>query len=123
MIASRALMLLQAFVLLSATTFSTAQAAMISTPEYLAADQREGQIDRVRRILAQEHVQQQLMELGVAPEQANARVAALSPAELQLLNDRLDEMPAGGILELIGAVFVILLILEIVGVTNIFTAV
>jgi hypothetical protein len=123
MIASRALMLLQALVLLSATTFTTAQAAMISTPEYLAADQREGQLDRVRRILAQEHVQQQLMSLGVAPEQASARVAALSPAELQLLNDRLDEMPAGGILELIGAVFVILLILEIVGVTNIFTSV
>jgi len=62
-----------------------------------------------------------MVSLGVDPVQAQARVAAMSPAELNRLSAELDKLPAGGILALIGAVFVVLLILEITGVTHIFT--
>ena len=43
--------------------------------------------------------------------------------ELQQLADRLQDLPAGGdsALAVIGVVFLVLLILELVGVTNIFT--
>ena len=49
-----------------------------------------------------------------------ARVAALSTEELRQLKLQIDELPAGGLLAVIGVVFVVLLILELVGVTNIF---
>lgn len=118
----RCLVLIHALILVCASTFSTAQAAVISTPDYVAQASREGQLARVDAVLAQDEVRSQLEHYGVSPEEARARVAALSPAELQLLDQRMAEMPAGsGILGLIGAVFVVLLILELLGVTNVFS--
>ena len=62
-----------------------------------------------------------LVSLGVDPDQARARVAALTPAEALQLQNRIDALPAGaGALEVIGIVFLILLILELTGITNIF---
>jgi hypothetical protein len=41
-----------------------------------------------------------------------------------MLDARIDEMPTGsGVIGIVGAVFVVLLVLELVGVTNIFTAI
>ena len=66
-------------------------------------------------------VAERLVDLGVAPELVRSRVSALTYAELSQLDQRLDELPAGaGGLALIGAVFVVLPILELVGVINIF---
>ncbi|MBN7795455.1 PA2779 family protein [Parahaliea mediterranea] len=121
MITSRAVMLVHALVLVCATTFSSAQAAVFSTADYLSQADHGTHLARVEAALARDDVRQQLVALGVSPAQAEARIAALSPAELQQLNARMDEMPAGGILGLIGAVFIVLLILEIVGVTDVFS--
>jgi len=68
-----------------------------------------------------ESVQSQLVALGVDVEAAKVRVASLSDAELQQLDGRLAGLPAGaGLLEVVGIVFVVLLILELVGVIDIF---
>ncbi|TXS89879.1 hypothetical protein FV139_19325 [Parahaliea maris] len=121
MITARVLMLFQALILICATTLSTAQAAVMSTPDYVSESTREARLAQVNALLLREDVSQQLVALGVSQEDAMARVAALSPAELQQLGQRMDQLPAGsGILGLIGAVFVVLLILELVGVINIF---
>lgn len=121
---TRILCTVQAVVLLLVTTLGTAQAAVVSTADYLANESRAGQLSTVEAALARRDVQQQLEALGIPPEQALARVAALSPAELQLLHNKLGELPAGGsFLGLVGAVFIVLLILEIVGVTDIFSKV
>jgi hypothetical protein len=52
-------------------------------------------------------------------------VEALSARELNLLAQHIDELPAGagaeGVLAVIGVVFIVLLILELVGVTNVFS--
>ena len=69
-------------------------------------------------------VRAQFLERGVSPDEVDARIAALSTEELQTLSMQLDELPAGGsLLAVIGVVFVVLLILEMVGVTNVFTKV
>lgn len=96
----------------------TAQAAVIGTAEHLQATQSRADIVQLR-----ESVEQELLQLGVTNEDALARVAALSREELQLLADRIDELPAGGIAGTLGVVFIILLILELVGITDIFTAI
>jgi hypothetical protein len=51
-----------------------------------------------------------------------ARLARLTDSELRTLADRIDQAPAAGadILAVIGVVFVVLLILEAVGVIDVF---
>jgi hypothetical protein len=118
----RLLALFVAVSFLGVTSLQPAVAAMIGTETALAAQEREWQIDRVQAFLERDAVQQQMADLGVPPEAAAARVAGLTDAELAEINGRLDELPAGGsALAVIGVVFVVLLILELVGVTNIFT--
>lgn len=103
-----------------ATAVQPAAAAMMGTAE-LAPDVRSEQLDRVDRFLARDQVRDLLLAQGVAQEDARARVAALSDTELAMISSQLDELPAGaGGLALIGAVFVILVILEIVGAINLF---
>lgn len=101
---------------------TTASAGVIGTPEYLSATDRAGQIARIESTLSRADVQAQLVALGVDPADATARIAALSDAELNLMSGKLDQLPAGGdsFLAVIGIVFVVLLILEITGVTDIF---
>ncbi len=75
----------------------------------------------LQSFIMQEKVQQQLIQLGVNPDLAIARVASLTPAERQLLEKNIADLPAGaGVVEVIGIVFIVLLILELLGVTDIF---
>ena len=75
----------------------------------------------IQDFLLQESVQLQLQNMGVSPELAKARVAALTPMEQQLLQQKIVDLPAGaGVVEVIGIVFIVLLILELLGVTDIF---
>lgn len=79
------------------------------------------QDDAIQAFLARETVQQQLVHMGVNPELAMARVKALTPNERQLLEKNISDLPAGaGVVEVIGIVFIVLLILELVGVIDIF---
>lgn len=107
--------------LLVVTSVQPASAAMIGTGQAAASTMRVEQLDRIDKLLAQESVLQQFQHLGVSPVQAQARVQALTDVELNQLSNQLDDMPAGGsVVGLVGAVFVVLLILEIVGVIDIF---
>jgi len=113
--------LLLSLFLVCAGVTAPVNAAVIATGEAFATGSHESQIGKIQRQLNRADVQAAMVSLGVDPVQAQARVAALSPAGLDRLAAELDQLPAGGILALIGAVFVVLLILEITGVTNIFT--
>lgn len=114
-------------VLIGALLFSgiveQASAAVITTQEAMSADVRGAMEDEVRAAFARDDVRQAMERLGVDPADADARVAALSDAELLQLQGQVDQLPAGGVLAVIGVVFVVLLILELVGVTNIFNRV
>lgn len=99
-----------------------AQAAMLSTAELARQDLRQVQIDQVQTYLARDEVSAQLQQWGVAPEQAAERVAQLTDEELRELAQNLENAPAGGDgLALVGLIFVILLVLELLGVTNVFS--
>lgn len=101
-----------------------AQANMISTQAMLQQDQRSERLAHVRELLAQEQIAEQMIKLGVDPSQVQARVAALTDAQLQQLENRLTDLPAGaGAFAVIGVVFVILLVLEVVGAINLFNTV
>ena len=111
--------LLLAFALLSVQW--PAQAAMVGTGEVIA--QQQGALDRGQLLeaLAREDVRAQLQALGVNPAEARARIAALSDAELQSLAGKLHELPAGGdVLGLAVFLFLVLLVTDILGFTDIF---
>ena len=85
-------------------------------------DQRGELVSRIQAQLARDDVRAQFLARGVSPAEVDARIGALSTEELQMLSLHLDDLPAGGsVLAVIGVVFVVLLILELVGVTNVFT--
>lgn len=99
-----------------------AYASVITTDEYAQVESRSASEARVNDFLARDDVRAQLERLGVNPDDASARVSAMTPEELAQIDRRIGELPAGGdVIAVIGIVFVVLLILELVGVTNIFT--
>jgi|PlaIllAssembly_1097288.scaffolds.fasta_scaffold192126_1 hypothetical protein len=98
-----------------------AQAGIVGTLQAVQASTRAADLATVDAALARAEVRAQFAALGVAPEQVEARVAALTDAELRTLAGQMAELPAGGdALAVIGIVFLVLLILEAVGVIDIF---
>ncbi|WP_411832803.1 PA2779 family protein [Pseudoxanthomonas mexicana] len=104
-------------------TCTQAYAGVITTQQALSAEVRSATEQEVRTALARDDVRQAMQQLGVNPLDVDARIASLSDAELMQLQGEIDQLQAGGILAVIGVVFVVLLILELVGVTNIFSKV
>lgn len=99
---------------------SSAGAAIVSTGEATRLEAHQGRVVAVQAALARANIQQAMITLGVDPLEAQQRVASLSAQELSQLEGQLETLPAGGILGLIGGVFVVLLILELTGVIDIF---
>jgi len=111
------------FCLLGTSMMQPAVAAIISTETAIELENRQVQIDRISDVLAQENVQNMLVKMGVDPLQARIRVDALTNDELQILHNKLDQLPAGatGIVEVVGIVAIVLIILELLNVTNFFS--
>jgi len=98
-----------------------AHAEIIDTPTVLTATTRGEQLRKVEATLQRQDVAAQLEQLGVSAERVAERVDAMTDAELQAFATRLDQAPAGGdVFALVGLVFVVLIILELVGVIDIF---
>ncbi len=118
--------LLQQILLLSFVMSSlnnVAFARVITTEAALAIQRQEDSIERVGRFLMREDVQAALVRMGVDQSQAIERVQALTPSELAQLERHLNELPAGGtgVVEVLGIVVIVLIVLELLGVTNVFT--
>ena len=119
----RSTALLLAICIVTLPMMQTAQAAIIDTDTAIELAERSQQIDRVNEILARESVQSVMIKLGVDPADASARVASLTNDELQMLEENLAELPAGGVgvVEVVGIVAIVLIVLELLNVTNFFS--
>lgn len=95
------------------------QAAMLPT-EAMAPVQ--AQRNEIETFLGRDDVRRQLQQLGVDPQQARERVAALSDAEIAELKGRVGELPAAGsdLLGVLVFLFVLLLVTDILGLTKVF---
>jgi len=98
-----------------------AVAGVVSTAEAVAAARGENPRAVVDAAMARADVQGKLAELGVDAAAIEGRLAALSEQEVAKLAAQIESAPAGGdALAVIGIVFVVLIILELVGVIDIF---
>jgi hypothetical protein len=98
------------------------RAALIPTQALIESSSADSTRSQLRVMIARDDVRAELVRLGVDPAAAENRLATLTAEELQQLQGHMQDLPAGGsALAVIGVVFLVLLILELVGVTNIFT--
>ncbi len=102
-----------------------AQARMVSTDQIV--EQKVGSArERVADFLARDDVRAEIQSLGLAPNETEARVAALSDDEIRAIADRIDTLPAGqgAVGAVVGAaliVFIVLLITDLAGLTDVFS--
>jgi hypothetical protein len=117
---TRVAALLCALVLFGAAT-SPIHASMLGTGSLIEAEQSAVDRDRLLAQLEREEVRNQLQAMGVSAQAAAARVARMTDAEIRMLNERLDEMPAGaGALGVVLFIVLLLVITDALGITDIF---
>jgi len=100
---------------------SAVNAAMITGTDLVTQKQHQIDRDRLLQTLDREEVRAALIDNGVEPEMAKQRVMSMTAEEVSLMNQHMDELPAGaGILELALVAFLVLLFTDIMGYTDIF---
>lgn len=101
----------------------SAQASMVSTESALSSTQINADKETLQNLLARTDVRGQLQSLGVSPDEVEKRLDSLTAEEMASLHENIQQLPAGGD-GLVGAVvfiFVVLLITDILGLTDVFT--
>ncbi len=106
-----------------------AHASMIGTEAAIDASQAQQDRRRLHDVLNRDDVKAQLIARGVDPAQVQARVDSLTDQEVRTLTARMDKMPAGGdmldfdlgdVVDLAVLVFLVLLVTDILGFTNVY---
>ena len=99
-------------------------AGSIGTDYLVESDARSASLARIEALLVRGDVAEQLQKYGVDKASIDARLQGLTTAELVELETHIDGQVAGGdAIGVIGVVFLVLLILELVGVTDIFKSI
>lgn len=117
----RACVALVSLSLVSVGMQSPALAGIVGTAEAVAAARGDDARATVDATLARADVRAGMTALGVDPAEIEGRLAALSDEEIASLAGQIEDEPAGGdALAVIGILFIVLIILELVGVIDIF---
>lgn len=75
----------------------SSNAVMVGTDQVAPAAQAAGARDQLRQLLGRGEIRDQLQDLGISPAAAQARVNAMTDAEVASIAGRIDSLPAGGI--------------------------
>lgn len=117
-------LLLSALTLFISLQSSVAQAAVVSTQTLLQEQQTQFDRAQLRALLEREQAVEALQSLGVDPEMVQDRVASMTAEELAQFNQQVEQMQAGGsALGVVVLVFLILILLDLLGATDIFPAI
>jgi len=103
----------------------TAIAALIPTGGTIPIDESNKARENIKNFLARQDSQDLLISRGISPEEIMARINSLTDAEALMVSQHIESIPAGGnaIGIIVGAillVFIILLITDLLGLTDIF---
>ena len=102
-----------------------AMAALVGTEHVFDAERVQNARELIHGLMAREDIQAALVREGIDPREAQARAESLSDAEAVRLAGAIESLPAGGntvglIVGAILLVFIILLITDIMGYTDVF---
>ena len=118
------------FIIVTFSAFSIisapARAAMVDTGDIFKQNQHDLSRKHINIFLDRSEVHKYLVDWGINPDEAKARVDSLTDEEIENIASRMDQLPAGGDAfgVIVGAaliVFIVLLITDILGLTDVFT--
>ena len=117
--------LLAIFMFMLSGPYQSAMAAMIKTESIVDSERAHNVREYLKTFLAREDVKSALVSQGIDPQEAQSRIDSLTEEEARFVADQLDQIPAGGgffstLLIVVFLVFVILLVTDITGYTDIF---
>ncbi|GMR21010.1 MAG: hypothetical protein BMS9Abin36_1608 [Gammaproteobacteria bacterium] len=102
-------------------SLSTATAGMLGNATIMVQSEQTAERQVLLGRLQRSEVREQLLAMGVQPDTVEARIRQLSNAEVAQLNQQIANAPAGsGVLELLVLVFLVFVITDVIGATNIF---
>ncbi len=96
-------------------------ADVISSDEIMGAEQSQYNKQQVLTYVDSDAVQAELVALGVDVADAKARIANMTDAEIAALNRQMQDMPAAGIASTVMTVLVVVVVLDMLGVTDVFS--
>jgi hypothetical protein len=98
-----------------------AQAGVVGTEAAFAGATLDADRARLSDAFAREDVRAMLVARGVDPAVVQERIAGLTAAEVERLNAQMDQLPAGGdALGVIVFIFLLLLLTDLLGWTDVF---
>ena len=114
------------FLIVISVPYRPVLAAMISTEDMINSQRTQDVREYINSVLTREEIQNALISQGIDPLEAQARINSLTDMEAIQLANRIDQVPAGGSAfgAIVGAaviVFIVLVITDILGYTDIFT--
>ena len=108
-------------ILLALVPLLPAQAAMIGNQQIISQNQSQQTRDSLQQLFAQQAAQQQLRAWGVSPDRIKSRIDSLTDTELARINQQVNDLNAGGnILGILLVIFVVFIITDVIGATDIF---
>ena len=119
-------LVLAVFIFLISGPCQSAMAAMIETESVVNTDRAQNAREYLKSLLAREEVKSALVSQGIDPLEAENRLNSLTDEEATRVADQLQALPAGGdgffttLLIVVLIVFLVLLITDIAGYTDIF---
>ncbi|OZG73205.1 hypothetical protein BTA51_12035 [Hahella sp. CCB-MM4] len=109
------------FTLLLGLQSSVSRAAMISTESQLQSEQLQYDREQLLQLTQTDEAKDILLSMGVSPDDVEKRINHMTQEELAQFNQQMNDMPAGaGVVGVILLIFVILIVLDLLGTTNIF---
>lgn len=117
---SRFLALFLSFSLFFAT-IGQAQATIVSNSQLINQTQASNDKNDLRQIIRRADVQAQLLAMGVSTTDLDSRINQMTQNEVAQLNQQINQLPAGGdALGIIVLVFLVFVITDVIGATDIF---
>lgn len=117
--------LMVSLMFLIAVPYQSIFAAMITTDVAVESERAEKSREDLKQLISRENIEKYSIAQGIDPVEVKSRIDSLTDAEAIALADQIEELPAGGgaVGIIIGAaliVFLVLLVTDILGYTDIF---
>jgi hypothetical protein len=111
--------------LLIAMPYQPLLAAMVPTEATIYQIKAQNARDHLKMLISKNDIKKSLISQGIDPMEAKARVDSLSDSEVIEVADKIEQLPAGGgafgaVIVASVIVFLVLLITDILGYTDVF---
>ena len=111
--------------LLMSTLTRPAVAAMVGTEKLLISDRNQETRSYLQQMMSRKDIQQALIARGIDLQEAQIRIDSLTDSEIELIFNKITDLPAGGVdatfvLILVGVIVVMIIIVEYISAVPMF---